>query len=210
MANVLVGHRAVMARQIGVGAAAALEVRANELIQIIDLNGQQVASFVAFGGEDRRERLSTATTVTANASIVLKTGDTLYGGNRTPLFEVVDDSVGRHDLLTGPLPPQEPTSSASTPQPTTLEGLRAAAADAGMPDADVSDPINWFKHVIIKQRGELEVKDSFSERNDTVVLRALTDAVVLVANAYAERRPGVTAVKTVTNQAGQLLVRVYS
>lgn len=210
MANVLVGHRAVMARQIGVGAAAALEVRANELIQIIDLNGQQVASFVAFGGEDRRERLSTATTVTANASIVLKTGDTLYGGNRTPLFEVVDDSVGRHDLLTGPLPPQEPTSSASTPQPTTLEGLRAAAADAGMPDADVSDPINWFKHVIIKQRGELEVKDSFSERNDTVVLRALTDAVVLVANAYAERRPGVTAVKTATNQAGQLLVRVYS
>jgi uncharacterized protein YcgI (DUF1989 family) len=199
-----------MARQIGVGAAAALDVRANELIQIIDLNGQQVASFVAFGGEDRRERLSTATTVTANASIVLKTGDKLYGANRTPLFEVVDDSVGRHDLLTGPLPPQEPTSSASTPQPTTLEALRAAAADAGMPDADVSDPINWFKHVIIKQRGELEVKDSFSERNDTVVLRALTDAVVLIANAYAERRPGVTAVKTATNQAGQLLVRVYS
>jgi uncharacterized protein YcgI (DUF1989 family) len=210
MANVLVGHRAVMARQIGVGAAAALEVTANQLIQIIDLSGQQVASMVAFGGEGRLERLSTATTVTSNASIVLKTGDTLYGTSRTPLFEVVDDSVGRHDLLTGPLPPAEPTSSAATLQPTTLEAFRAAANDAGMPEADVSDPINWFKNVIIKQRGELEVKESFSERNDTVVLRALTDAVVLIANSYSERRPGVTAVRTETNQAGQLLVRVYS
>jgi uncharacterized protein YcgI (DUF1989 family) len=210
MANVLVGHRAVKARQIGVGAAAALEVSANQLIQIIDLSGQQVASFVAFGGEDGQERLSTATTVTSNASIVLKTGDKLYGTNRTPLFEVVDDSVGRHDLLTGPLPPPEPSSSASTPQPTTLEALQTAANDAGRPGADVSEPINWFKHVIIKQRGELEVKESFSERNDTVVLRALTDGVVLIANAYHERRPGVTAVKTATNQSGQLLVRVYS
>ena len=209
MANVLVGHRAVMARQIGVGGAAALEVKAGQLIQVIDLSGQQVASFVAFGGEGHTERLSTATTVTANASIVLKAGDKLYGARRTPMFEVVDDSVGRHDLLTGPLPPAEPTSSSQVPQPTTLEALQQAAADAGMPNADVSDPVNWFKHVIIKQRGELEVKDSFSERNDTVVLRALTDAIVLVANAYAERRPGVTAVKTATNQSGQLLVRVY-
>jgi uncharacterized protein YcgI (DUF1989 family) len=209
MANVLVGHRAVMARQIGVGGAAALEVSAGQLIQIIDLSGQQVASFVAFGGDNREERLSTSTTATANASIVLKTGDKLYGTKRTPLFEIVDDSVGRHDLLTGPLPPAEPTSSSQTPQPTTLEGLEQAASDAGLPGADVSDPINWFKHVIIKQRGELEVKDSFSERNDRVVLRALTDAIVIVANAYAERRPGVTAVKTSTNQSGQLLVRVY-
>lgn len=209
MANVLVGHRAVMARQIGVGGAAALEVAAGQLIQIIDLSGQQVASFVAFGGENRAERLSTGITATANASIVLKTGDTLYGTKRTPLFEIVDDSVGRHDLLTGPLPPAEPTSSSQTQQPTTLAGLEEAASEAGIPGADVSDPVNWFKHVIIKQRGELEVKDSFSERNDTVVLRALTDAIVIVANAYAERRPGVTAVKTATNQSGQLLVRVY-
>ena len=208
MANVLVGHRAVMARQIGLGAAAALEVEAGNLIQIIDLAGQQVASFVAFGGDQRQERLSTAVTLTANASIVLKRGDTLYGAQRTPLFEVLEDTVGRHDLLTSPLPPAEP-GTGTTPQPTTCEALRRAAAEAGVPDADISDPVNWFKHVVIKQRGEIEVKDAFSERNDTVVLRALTAALVLVANAYPERRPGVTAVRTASSPAGDLLVRVY-
>jgi uncharacterized protein YcgI (DUF1989 family) len=73
----------------------------------------------------------------------------------------------------------------------------------------VSDPVNFFKHVIIKSKGELEVKESFSERNDTVVLRALADAKVVVGNAYHERRPGVTAGKQAAEKAGEFLVRVY-
>lgn len=209
MANVLVGHRVVRAFQVEVGTAVSFEVSANQLIQIIDLAGQQVAGFVAFGGESRAERLSSSTTMTQNASIVLKSGDKLYGTERTALFEVMDDTVGRHDLITGPLPPPENTGSSNV-QPTSRDSLKAAANEAGLDGADVSDPINWFKHVIIKQRGELEVKESFSERGDTVVLRALTDGVVLVSNNYHERRPGVTAGKTATEKEGELIVRVYA
>ena len=91
-----------------------------------------------------------------------------------------------------------------------MDAITSAASDAGLDGADVSDPINWFKHVIIKQRGELEVKESFSERGDTVVLRALTDGVVIVSNNYHERRPGVTAGKTATEKDGELIVRVYA
>lgn len=209
MANVLVGHRVIRAHEVGVGTAISFEVAANQLIQIIDLEGQQVAGFVAFGGDNRRERLSTSTTMTANASIVIKKGDKLYGTERTQLFEVVEDSVGRHDLLTGPLPSPDAATTNATVQPTSRDALKAAANEVGMENADVSDPVNWFKHVVIKQRGELEVKDSFSERNDTVVLRALTDAVVIISNSYHERRPGVTAGKSATDKHGALLVRVY-
>jgi uncharacterized protein YcgI (DUF1989 family) len=210
MANVLVGHRVVRTFQVEVGAAVSFEVAANQLIQIVDLAGHQVAGFIAFGGENRAERLSTSTTMTANASIVLKTGDKLYGANRTALFEVMDDTVGRHDLITGPLPPQEATSETATVQPTSRSSLLAAASEIGLENADVSDSINWFKHVIIKQRGELEVKESFSERGDTVVLRALTDAIVIVSNSYHERRPGVTAGKAAVDKGGELQVRVYA
>jgi len=210
MANVLVGHRVVRTFQVDLGTAVSFEVQADQLIQIVDLEGHQVAGFVAFGGQNRSERLSTATTMTANASIVLKVGDKLYGTERTPLFEVMDDSVGRHDLITGPLPPPEVTSGSTTVQPTSRDSLVAAAKEAGLENADVSDSVNWFKHVIIKQRGELEVKESFSERGDTVVLRALTDAVAIVSNNYHERRPGVTAGKTAVDKGGQLQVRVYA
>lgn len=204
MANVLVGHRAVAARQIEVGAAAAFDVASGQLIQIIDLAGKQVASMVAFGGDDRDDALSTSVTMTANASLVLKIGDKLYSARRMPLLELVEDSVGRHDLLTAALPPETGTTDASGQS--TNDALVRATEVAERP---VVDAIHFFKHVVIKQRGELEVRESFAERNDTVVLRALTDGAIVVANAYPEKKVGVGTVKTPNGRAGQILVRVY-
>ncbi|MDQ3654536.1 MAG: urea carboxylase-associated family protein [Chloroflexota bacterium] len=207
MANVLVGHRAVAARQIEVGAAAAFDVASGQLIQIIDLAGKQVASMVAFGGDDRDDALSTSVTMTANASLVLKIGDKLYSARRMPLLELVEDSVGRHDLLTAALPPETGTTDAAGQS--TNDALVRAMEVAELAGRPVVDAIHFFKHVVIKQRGELEVRESFAERNDTVVLRALTDGAIVVANAYPEKKVGVGTVKTPNGRAGQILVRVY-
>jgi uncharacterized protein YcgI (DUF1989 family) len=208
MANVLVGRRVVQSKQIQNGSAETFTVQAGQLVQIIDMAGAQVAALVAWGGEDGTERLSTPVTITANASIVLKKGDKLYTNRKTELFELVEDTVGRHDLLTGTVPTPATTSTVATPVPSNQEALKAAAAET--PDNDVSNPVNFFKHVVIKAKGELEGKESFSERNDTVVLAALTDATVLVGNQFHERRPGVTAGKTAVEKDGVMLVRVYS
>jgi uncharacterized protein YcgI (DUF1989 family) len=208
MANVLVGRRVVQSKQIRNGSAETFTVEAGQLMQIIDMAGAQVAAMVAWGGEDGTERLSTPVTITANASIVLKKGDKLYTNRKTEMFELVEDTVGRHDLLTGTVPTPATTSTVATPVPSNQEALKAATA--GTPDDDVSNPVNFFKHVVIKAKGELEGKESFSERNDTVVLAALTDATVLVGNQFHERRPGVTAGKTAVEKDGVLLVRVYA
>jgi uncharacterized protein YcgI (DUF1989 family) len=209
MANVLVGHRVILSRQLAVGTATSFEIEAGQLIQLIDMAGAQVATLLAWGGEQRSERLSTATTMTSNSSIVIKEGDKLFSSSGTELFELVEDSVGRHDLLTGPLKAPEPVLSSATVMPSSRDSLEAAAQEIGMENADVSDPVNFFKHVIIKSKGELEVKESFSERNDTIVLRALTPAKVIVGNAYHERRPGITAGKQAAEKKGEFLVRVY-
>lgn len=209
MANVLAGHRATTARQIENGSAAAFEVSSGQLIQIVDLGGKQVASLVALAGDARHERLSTSVTITANASLVLKVGDKLYSNRNTALLELVEDTVGRHDLLTSPLPRDPEVVGKAAPAGSTLDALGAAAADLGIENADLADPVNFFKHVVIKQRGEIDVRESLSERNDTVVLRALVDAVVIVANAFPERRAGVAAPKPANGRTGQMLVRVY-
>lgn len=205
MANVLVGRRVMQSKQLPVGTAALFNVAAGELIQIVDMAGAQVASLVAWGAN---ERLSTPVTISANASIVLKKGDKLYGSNRTELLELVEDTVGRHDLLTGTLPTPAPTSSVQAVVTSNQEALKAAAVDA--PDDDVSNPVNFFKHVTIKSKGELDCKESFSERNDTVVLVALTNCTVVIGNQYHERKPGVTAGKTAMEKDGVVLVRVYA
>ena len=209
MANVLVGRRAVSARQLEVGSAAAFEVSSGQLVQIIDLAGKQIASFVAVGKRGGDGRLSPSTTITANASLVLKVGDKLYSQHCKPMFEIVEDSVARHDLLTSPLPIDDDGDSKTAIKKSTATALAAAAAEAGVDAGDVTDPINFFKHVVVKQRGELDVKDSFAERNDTVVLRALSDATVLVANAYPEKKAGVANAASPRGRVPHLLVRVY-
>lgn len=209
MANVLVGRRAVSARQLEVGSAAAFDVATGQLIQIIDLVGKQVASFVAVGKDGAVERLSPATTITANASLVLKVGDRLYSQQHTPMFEVVEDSVARHDLLTLPLPVNDDADSKTAVKKSTVSSLQAAARDAGIDGGYVSDPINFFKHVVVKQRGELDVKESFAERNDTVVLRALADCTVVIANAYPEKKAGIANTVTPKGRTPHILVRVY-
>lgn len=208
MANVLVGRRVVQSKQIANGRAELFQAKAGQLVQIIDMDGGQVAAMVAWGGKDGTERLSTPVTITANASIVLQKGDKLFSNRKTELLELVDDTVGRHDLLTGTQPTPEPTSKVQTIIPSNQEALREAAADA--PDDDVSNPVNFFKHVVIKAKGELEGKDSFSERNDTVVMVALTDCTLVIGNQYHERRPGVTAGKAAVEKDGVMLVRIYA
>lgn len=208
MANVLVGRRVVQSKQIEVGSAEVFTVEAGQLVQIIDMAGSQVAAMVAWGGDDGKERISTPVTMTANASIVLQQGDKIFGNRKTEMFELVDDTVGRHDLLTGTVPTPEATSKVQSPVPSNQEAMREAAADA--PDNDVSNPVNFFKHVIIKSKGELEGKESFSERNDTVVLSALTNSTVLIGNQFHERRPGVTAGKNAVEKDGVVLVRIYA
>jgi uncharacterized protein YcgI (DUF1989 family) len=204
MTSVLSGHRAVSAKQLATGSAVAFPVQAGQLIQIIDLTGKQVAAFTAIGGDDNRERLSTTATLTSNASVLLKVGDKLYSQAQTPMFELVDDSVKRHDLLTAPLPAGTAASAVST-----RAAMVDAANEVGLDGNDLPAPVNFFKQVLIKQRGELEIKDSFAERNDTLVVRALVDGVVVIANAYNEKKPGISLTPAANAKPGTLLVRVY-
>lgn len=208
MANALVGHLAITARHIGIGTASVFDVEEGQLLQVIDLAGKQVASLLAFSA-DGQDRLSTTVTITANASIVLKRGDKVFSQLRTPMFEIVEDMVGRHDLLTSPLPEEKPASGTAVSHGSTLGALSDAAREAGMELPDLTDPINFFKHVVIKQRGELDIRDSLSERGDSLILRALVGMRVVIANALPEKRAGVAVATPFVSKDGALLIRVY-
>lgn len=208
MTNVLVGQRAVAAQQLASGDGAAFEVRAGQLLHIIDLTGGQVASMVAYSGRSHNEHLSPAATMTMSASLTLKAGSMLYSDACEPMFELVEDPVGRHDLITTPQP-ADAKGSKSSEFTTTWQALKNAAESAGIYRPGLPAPVNFFKHVVIKQRGEIEVRDPFSERNDAILLRAIKDMTVLVANARKEKKPGVSIAPGRNDRPGMLLVRVY-
>ena len=64
-----------------------------------DMNGGQVADFFAEAAENGDEFLSTGVTIDVNRSIKLKKGDVIYSDRYRPMFTLVADDVGAHDIL---------------------------------------------------------------------------------------------------------------
>ena len=225
MGQTLVGRLAVRARQVVPGAAFAAAVPAGGLVEIVDLEGHQVAEFVAFDQADPSEHLSLGVTRQRSQSIVLSVGTTLYSSRGREMLDLVEDTVGRHDILwaapTGPRVDDAPAPSAPLAEPDASDGEVAipaegvadpgtspdrgfapALAAVGVTGVDAPDPVNFFMQLAVMQQGDLELRTSTSERGDRVVLRALTDLIVAVRASDA-------ADETNGDAPTDVLVRIY-
>lgn len=115
MAQSMVGRLAIKAKQLQPGDAFAAAVPAGGLVEIVDLEGRQVAELVAFSLADPSEHVSLGVTRQQNQSIVLSLGMKLYSSRGRSMLELVEDTVGRHDLLwaapTGPVDEVEDAES---------------------------------------------------------------------------------------------------
>jgi uncharacterized protein YcgI (DUF1989 family) len=204
MSQALRGKMAVKARQVRPGQAFAAEVKAGELVQVTDVAGKQVADFVAFGLDDRAEVLSVGATRGSGGSMMLQTGMKLLSNRRNPMFALVEDTVGRHDMLFAACDPKRYKDDFGLDDhPNCREALTEALSPFGVGYDRIPDPVNLFMNVAIKQRGELEIREPISERNDFVVFEALMDCVIGVCACPQDQ--------TATNgfNPTDILVRVY-
>ena len=192
---------AIVSRMIAPGEAASFRVDKDQLLQIVTVDGRQVAEVVAFRLAEQAERLSTAATRTRNKSIMLELNKKLYSTRFTPLLELIADSVGRHDLLLASSDPVKPTTFDQDGDETMTHALAQALTDYGAGLDVILEPINFFANVSIKSKGELSVDESLAEPNDSVVLKALEDLVVAVGARQGLAGSGITA--------SSLLVRVF-
>ena len=83
------------------GHGTAFTARAGQLVEIVDVEGQQVADLVAFAERNRTEWLSTTHTRSALLRLTVRPGDRLESNWRRPMFELIRDDVGRNDIITG-------------------------------------------------------------------------------------------------------------
>ena len=197
----LFGRVAIASRRITPGTAARFELQTDQLIQIVTIDGRQAAEMVAFRADDPTERLSTAVTRAKNKSIMVEQGKKLYSSRFTPLFELVTDTVGRHDLLMASSEPTKPAVPHLDGNDSLTHPLIEALGEVGITLDSVLEPVNWFTNISIKAKGELEIGESLAEPNDSVVLKALTDVIVAVGARANMAGTGIAA--------SDLLVRVY-
>jgi uncharacterized protein YcgI (DUF1989 family) len=158
------------------GFGGAWDARADELITVVDLEGEQTGDFVAFVATDPEEWLSPIHCREALRSLFVRDGDVLVTNRRRPVLEIVRDDVGVHDAT---IPACDPTRYAvefGVPgHRNCLENLWGSVADRGVDIRRMPEPLNLFQNTPVVGDGRIGLTDPVSRPGERIVLRALVD-----------------------------------
>jgi uncharacterized protein YcgI (DUF1989 family) len=164
------------------GYARAFEVERGSLITVIDIEGGQVADFIAFNRDRVSERLSPSHTRLALHSIKLKIGDDLRSNLRRPMLKVIEDRVGTHDLL---IPACDEHRYRVDYGVREHRSCVANFEDALVPweisRELIPDPLNIFENSSIEPDGTLIHLPVVSRPGDYLALKALMPLVCAVS-----------------------------
>lgn len=157
----------------------AIHVLKDQIITIIDIDGGQVVDFFAEAKENTNEFLSTGVTIDCNESLSLKVGDLIYSNLYRPMFKLLLDDVGEHDLLHPCCRPEmyDFFYHNGIGHPNCLDNINHSLNS----QCPIIYPINFFMHTIINTDGSISVETPISKPGDKVLLRAQMDVCIGVA-----------------------------
>lgn len=150
-----------------------IEVTKGQMVSVIDVEGGQVVDFFAESATNPNEFLSTGVTIDCNASLRLQKGDCIYSNRYRPMFLVVEDDVGEHDLLHPCCRPEmyDFFYHNGENHPNCLDNINQSLGER----RPIICPVNLFMHVQIDAHGNVAVKPPLSKAGDRIVLKAQMD-----------------------------------
>lgn len=167
-----------MTQRIPPQSGTAFHMKRGQILRVTDPEGEQVSDLVAFAEGDPSERFAAGYTIDYADSIFLTTGGVLYSNRSNPMLTVVEDTVGKHDMLLSPcseamfriLYGQEGHPSCDA-------NLRENLEVVGV-SWDGSEAFNIFMNVNVSPSGVVSVDPPTSKAGDYIDLRAEMDLIV--------------------------------
>lgn len=164
-------------------------LKKGQKLKVIDLKGEQVSDFLCYNLHDKQEYLSSGRTIDYAETIFLTTGHPFYSNRSNIMFEIVEDTVGRHDFLLTPC-------SADTfriiyghehPHCGCFGNLANALEKYGIKPDDIPISFNIFMHVTVDgNTGKVDVLPPKSKAGDYIILEAKMDLIVGLTACSAE------------------------
>ncbi|MEO3855738.1 urea carboxylase-associated family protein [Acrocarpospora sp. B8E8] len=176
---------------IPAGEGRGVRVAAGQLLDVIDLEGSQVADLVAYDADNPEEYLSPAHTAAVNTSLRLKVGHSVYSNHRNPLLTILRDDVGEHDIVVPCCDPERYAYSYGvTEHRNCLNNLRQARDLLGL-GLVVRGENAWnvFMHNRVTADGEVVTDPATHPAGSTMTLRAERDLVVLISACPQDLSP---------------------
>ena len=166
------------------GEGRAFEVPKGALLEIVDVEGQQVADFISIFENDPKEWLSATHTRSTTLRLNLKVGDRLQTNWRRDIWEVVSDDVGMHDLITSMCDSRRYKIDYGVENHRSCRSNYVEAlAHWGYEEWQIPDVINIFQNAPIRADRTFGNEIPTSKPGDKIVMRALLDGVVAAISA---------------------------
>lgn len=168
---------------------AAFTLKKGERLMITDIQGEQVSDFICFNLHDSKEYLSSGRTIDYAETIFLTKGNPFYSNRSNIMFDIVEDTVGRHDFLLTPC-------SADTfriiygdtnPHRGCFGNLCEALEPYGIIPDEIPICFNVFMHVAVDgETGKISVLPPKSRAGDHIIIEAKMDLIVGMTACSAE------------------------
>lgn len=158
-------------------------VKAGQRLRITDPEGSQVADLVCFNANDYNEFLSQGNTRINNQTLRITTGHVLFSNFHQVMMEIVEDTVGVHDILYSPCNTwlYEEVFKVG-PRNGCFENLGAAIEEHGIHKGQVPHPFNIFMHTDLTEEYQPYIKTALSKPGDHLTLEAKMDCLVAVSS----------------------------
>lgn len=175
--------------RIPAGTARAVALSAGQTLRIVNVEGRQVADFVAFNAADMTEWVSTIHTLVSIGRLFPTAGDVFRSNRRRPLVEFVRDDTGRHDVLIAACDPwRYEYDFGVTGHRSCSDNFLEALADWNLARHQLPHPVNFFQNMRYPD-GRVEFGESLAKPGDVVELRALVDLVAAVSACPMDLNP---------------------
>lgn len=159
----------------------AVLVRAGESVEVVDVEGAQVADVWAVDADDHTRWLSTSHTRDYLERLFPRVGECFVDQRYEPIVEMVADmSPGPHDMLFPACNPALYDREGLAGHANCADNFRAAAAAHGVVLPTLPDPVNLFQNSAPGPDGMINVLAARSRPGDSVTLRAARDVLVVV------------------------------
>ena len=159
------------------------QLRAGEILRLVDLEGQQAIDFLCYSANDYSDRYNAANTIKLNGNIYLGDGAVLWSVRANKLMTVVEDTCGSHDTIYGCCSVEVDDVRFGENNGKGCQGnFEMELGKYGLNEKDVAANINFFMYVPVDASGELGIAPGLSKAGDHICLRAEQDVLAVLSN----------------------------
>ncbi len=168
----------------------AFNLKKGQRLKVIDIEGEQVADFICYNLHDRSEYLSSGRTIDYEETIFLTSGNSFYSNRSNIMFEMIEDTVGRHDFLLTPCSAEmfRILYGDTEPHQGCFGNLCNVLNEYGIKPDDIPITFNIFMRVDVDAvTGKVSVLPPKSRAGDYITIEARMDLIVGLTACSAEK-----------------------